>query len=399
MCSAYSLFLVARGQSQLGRFHTLQSCTLLTLSPNLQKVVHGRVFGVQITFPHFIFDHSLLRQPCGHDIMASLLKTVAAPVAQKVAHSEMEKQKTINQDYHPIYEYQIINGKRKRVKKGIPSYIPEHDAVILKKVRKWAHRLDTRMSINLCFFKRHYGLSFWIGLIPEIGDLINLFISCWLCAQARKVKPGLGAKRTCFVMIWVLAGTFVGLVPLLGDLADACMMGNKNIARHLEERLDDVYNPNSKRNKNLGGQGMKTVPSQLPPYDRDPEKGATYHQAKLPSIPPPTYNYLPNIPRSFSGTTVPLRLKTPPSVPLSSSRNERRFGPDSSLKTLQQPEHPPAPEPQQTPSRFGRYAGDVLEIAKPYAKPAAQSALHYAQTRHEKQKAKPMPTQPHGGFI
>jgi hypothetical protein len=54
-------------------------------------------------------------------------------------------------------------GKFKKVKKQIPDYIPEHDAIILAKMRQRAYMLDCSL-FNI--FGVRFGWSSVIGLIP-----------------------------------------------------------------------------------------------------------------------------------------------------------------------------------------------------------------------------------------
>ena len=53
-------------------------------------------------------------------------------------------------------------GKKKKVKKQIPSYIPDHDALVLAKAKKLAYLLDMSYS----FGGISLGISSIIGLIP-----------------------------------------------------------------------------------------------------------------------------------------------------------------------------------------------------------------------------------------
>jgi len=53
-------------------------------------------------------------------------------------------------------------GKFKKVKKQIPAYIPEREAVTLAKMRKRAYDLDMKFS----FLGMRAGYSSVIGLIP-----------------------------------------------------------------------------------------------------------------------------------------------------------------------------------------------------------------------------------------
>jgi len=54
-------------------------------------------------------------------------------------------------------------GKFKKVKKQVPDYIPEHDAVILAKMRSRSYKLD------MCLFNLmgiRFGWSSVVGIIP-----------------------------------------------------------------------------------------------------------------------------------------------------------------------------------------------------------------------------------------
>jgi hypothetical protein len=78
-------------------------------------------------------------------------------------------------------------GRKKKQRKQIPDYIPAHDAEILAKVRKWAHRLDAKMS----FFGMRFGWAAVIGSIPEIGDAFDILLSIYVYYICREVDGGL----------------------------------------------------------------------------------------------------------------------------------------------------------------------------------------------------------------
>jgi hypothetical protein len=58
----------------------------------------------------------------------------------------------------------------KKVKKQIPDYIPAKDAEILAEVRKWAYRLDVKLS----FMGMRFGWAAVIGEFPFISHLIDV---------------------------------------------------------------------------------------------------------------------------------------------------------------------------------------------------------------------------------
>ena len=53
-------------------------------------------------------------------------------------------------------------GKKKKVKKQIPNYIPDHDALVLAKAKKLAYLLDMSYSIGGISL----GISSIVALIP-----------------------------------------------------------------------------------------------------------------------------------------------------------------------------------------------------------------------------------------
>lgn len=142
-------------------------------------------------------------------------------------------------------------GKIKKVKKQIPAYIPEHDAMILASVRKSAYRLD------MCLFNL-FGIRFgWesvIGLIPVAGDVFGLFMALMVWRKCQKVEGGLDGSTNLQMLINIALDFAVGLIPFLGDLADAAFKANTKNARLLERSLDKKYRPRgTKDERDLAG--------------------------------------------------------------------------------------------------------------------------------------------------
>ncbi|KAL8285284.1 hypothetical protein RB601_006361 [Gaeumannomyces tritici] len=123
--------------------------------------------------------------------MASLLVKLAA----KKALEDRTKKNTNKED--PFYEYEEVEvvkkGKvetqwKKVGKKGIPPGVSPHDADVLKQVRRRAHHLDLSL-FNLCGIK--FGWSSVIGLIPAVGDLLDMLLALMLVQKCTKVEGGL----------------------------------------------------------------------------------------------------------------------------------------------------------------------------------------------------------------
>lgn len=143
-------------------------------------------------------------------------------------------------------------GKMKKVKKVIPAYIPEHDAMILASVKKSAYRLD------MCLFNL-FGIRFgWesaIGLIPFAGDAIGVALAYLLFTKACKIDGGLPQNLKMWMLINIVLDFVVGLVPFLGDLADAAFKCNTKNVKLLEKYLDKKYRPggSGRDDRNLAG--------------------------------------------------------------------------------------------------------------------------------------------------
>lgn len=135
-------------------------------------------------------------------------------------------------------------GKLKKVKKQIPEYIPEHDAMILASVRRKAYRLD------MCLFSL-FGIRFgWeavIGIIPVAGDVIGVCLALLLVKKAMEVEGGLDNTIKMRMLINIALDFAVGLVPFIGDLADAAFKCNTKNLRLLEVTLDKKYRPDRQR--------------------------------------------------------------------------------------------------------------------------------------------------------
>lgn len=135
-------------------------------------------------------------------------------------------------------------GKFVKKKKQIPAYIPAQDAEILAKVRKRAYRLD--MSL-FNFLGIRFGWEAVIGIIPMIGDAIGVLFALMVYQTCCKVEGGLSGTIKMRMLLNIAADFAVGLVPFVGDLADAAFKCNTRNLRLLEQTLDKKYKPSSSR--------------------------------------------------------------------------------------------------------------------------------------------------------
>lgn len=92
------------------------------------------------------------------------------------------------------------------------------------------------MSLFNCCGIR-FGWSSVIGIIPAIGDVIDALMAVMVMRHANKIDGGLPAALKSRMMLNIMLDFAVGLIPFLGDLADAVFRANTRNAWLLEEYL------------------------------------------------------------------------------------------------------------------------------------------------------------------
>ncbi|PHH70425.1 hypothetical protein CDD83_5446 [Cordyceps sp. RAO-2017] len=125
-------------------------------------------------------------------------------------------------------------GKFKKRKKALPPGISEHDGQVLTKVKRRAHRLD----LALCsFLGIRFGWSSVIALVPAIGDALDAFMALMVFKTCCKVEGGLPSSIKLQMLANITFDFAVGLVPFIGDLADAMFKANTRNCLLLEQHL------------------------------------------------------------------------------------------------------------------------------------------------------------------
>lgn len=159
-----------------------------------------------------------------------------------ISHLPARRTHFISRPQDPYYENRRDprTGRMKKFKKQIPNYIPEHDAQILAACRKRAYHLDCALFTLLGV---RFGWSSVIGLIPEIGDIIDGFMAVRLWRKCSKVDGGLPMQTHLLMLAIIFADVLVGLVPILGDYLDGMFKCNTLNVRLLERHLDKKYKP------------------------------------------------------------------------------------------------------------------------------------------------------------
>jgi len=154
--------------------------------------------------------------------------------------------------------------KQKKRRKALPLGLSEHDGKVLTKVKRRAYRLDMSL-FNCCGIR--FGWSSVIGIIPGIGDVIDAFMAVMVLRTCEQVEGGLPADVKTKMYINIMLDFGIGLVPFLGDIADALFRANTRNAVVLEKYLREK---GAKALKAQGqGQGNHAIdPSDPNEFDR-----------------------------------------------------------------------------------------------------------------------------------
>lgn len=154
------------------------------------------------------------------------------------------------------------SGKFKKVRKAVPPGLSAHDAEVLNKVKRRAYRLDMAFG---SFLGIKFGWGSLIALVPIFGDFADTFLGLLVVRTAKKVEGGLPVDLLLSMYFWLIVDLIIGLVPFVGDVADALVLANTRNAAALEEHL------RKKGQKNLRSSGQPvpaTDPSDPAEFDR-----------------------------------------------------------------------------------------------------------------------------------
>ncbi|KAH6670163.1 hypothetical protein B0J14DRAFT_671994 [Halenospora varia] len=199
--------------------------------------------------------------------------------------------------------------KTKKRRKALPPGISEHDGKVLTKVKRRAYRLDMGL-FNCCGIR--FGWSSVIGIIPVIGDAIDCFMAMMVLRTCQQIEGGLPKEVQAKMMFNIIVDFGIGLMPFLGDVADALFRANTKNAVVLEKFLRE------KGKKNIRQSGLgppSTDPTDPDEFDR---------RVKEESLPP---HYVEAAPLGQSNGT----SSTQPARP-QETRKSNRFGPGSKQK-------------------------------------------------------------------
>jgi len=103
-----------------------------------------------------------------------------------------------------------------------------------RRLARLAWLLDSSIPVPGTRFS--IGLDALIGLVPVVGDLVGVLLSCYILGEAARLGASRGVLARMALNI-ALEGV-IGVVPLAGDLFDAAWKANQRNLRLLNEWLD-----------------------------------------------------------------------------------------------------------------------------------------------------------------
>lgn len=135
---------------------------------------------------------------------------------------------------HELHFYQRKGARRKR---KLPDFIPQKDLKILNSVKRKAYRLDLQLS--MCGLR--LGWAGVIGLIPGFGDIIGVLFALQLVSKASSVDGGLPEKIRLQMISNVVFDFVIGLIPFVGDFMNILYKCNSRNFIILEKHLVEKY--------------------------------------------------------------------------------------------------------------------------------------------------------------
>ncbi|KAI9928222.1 hypothetical protein ASPWEDRAFT_26696 [Aspergillus wentii DTO 134E9] len=177
--------------------------------------------------------------------------------------------------------------KTQKRRRAVPPGLSDNDAKVLTQVKRRAYRLDLCL-FNLCGIR--FGWSSVIALFPFVGDAADAALALMVMRTCDKIDGGLPGRLRMSMMINIIIDFFIGLVPLVGDIADAIYKCNTRNAVLLEKHLREKgARALSKRERQQDQDQIDaSLPDEFDKYEREgPTRSGGPSGARTPTRPEP----------------------------------------------------------------------------------------------------------------
>ncbi|OAP63051.1 hypothetical protein AYL99_02278 [Fonsecaea erecta] len=206
--------------------------------------------------------------------------------AAKLVAKRLFKENSSNKDGREDPYFETIPATRlgglykttKKRRRALPPGLTAEEEKILTKAKRRAYRVDLCLG---SFLGTRIGWGAVIGLIPGIGDCLDLFLALLVYRTCCSVEPELPSSVKMRMQMNVLIDFAIGLVPFIGDIADAAYKCNTRNVVLLEKEL------RSRGQKRIKGTPQANVadPSLPDEFDYQNDEGILNAQ----NGPPPRY--------------------------------------------------------------------------------------------------------------
>jgi len=235
------------------------------------------------------------------------MTSYAAKMVAKKLFKETSANKQGNEDpYFETVPATRLGGLYKTTKKrkrALPLGLTPEEEAILTKAKRRAYRVDLSLG---SFLGTRFGWGSVIGLVPALGDFADLLLALMVYRTCCSVKPELPTSVKTRMQINVLIDFVVGLIPFVGDLADAAYKCNTRNVVLLEKELRargqarikgtpqaNMADPSLPDEYDYQDEGVLNAQNGPPPRytsQRDPRRGNRDRQQDLEAgegVPPP----------------------------------------------------------------------------------------------------------------
>ncbi|OCT45005.1 PH domain protein [Cladophialophora carrionii] len=166
---------------------------------------------------------------------------MASLAAKLVARKLFQENSSNNQGREDPY-FETVPATRlgglyktsKKRKRALPPGLTPEEERILTKAKRRAYRIDLCLG---SFLGTRFGWGAVIGLVPAIGDFADLLLALMVYRTCCSIEPGLPSSVKMRMQMNVMIDFLVGLIPFVGDLADAAYKCNTKNVVLLESEL------------------------------------------------------------------------------------------------------------------------------------------------------------------
>ncbi|KAI1624862.1 hypothetical protein EDD37DRAFT_364791 [Exophiala viscosa] len=206
--------------------------------------------------------------------------------AAKLVAKRFFKENVANQNGHQDPYFETVPATRlgglykttKKQRRALPPGLTPEEEKILTKAKRRAYHIDLSLG-NFCGTRFGYGAI--IGLIPGLGDAMDLALAYMVYRTCCSVEGGLPESLKMRMLLNMAVDFGIGLIPFIGDIADAVFKCNTKNVVLLEKELRE------RGRKRLKGTPQANIadPSLPDEYDYQGEEG----RLNAENGPPPRY--------------------------------------------------------------------------------------------------------------